>query len=310
MDNEISAEYKRAIEENEVNFQLVPPHDHRRNIAEKAIQVFKDHFVSVLCGADVNFPLQLWDRILPQAEHQLNLLRKSRVNPSKSSFEVMNGKHDYNANPFAPLGVAVEMHVMPNKRRTWESHTKAGYYLGTSWDHYRCHEIWISDTRSTRIGQTVFFKHKYLTQPAVTSADAIVLASEDLCQALKGLPPVKGDTRTAVELLMDIFKGVGSEEETETDVQRKRMTEASTERIISDEAENDAEIEGIWTVPDELELADDDLRTTKSVQIVYPSNHLSPIQDPNSPRQEKVNPDEKRGKNWRPNLIEDDNAPI
>ena len=88
------------------------------------------------------------------------------------------------------------------------------------------------------------------------------------------------------------------------------MTEAAAERTISDEAENDAEIEDIWTVPDELELADDDLRTTKSVQIVYPSNHLSPIQDPNSPRQEKVNPDEKRGKNWRPNLIEDDNAPI
>ena len=51
-----------------------------------------------------------------------------------SSFEIMNGKHDYNANPFAFLGVAVEMHVMPSKRRKWESRTKSGYYLVTYWE--------------------------------------------------------------------------------------------------------------------------------------------------------------------------------
>jgi hypothetical protein len=100
---------------------------------------------------------------------------------------------------------------MPSKKRTWEFHTKAGSYLGTSWDHYRCHEIWISDTRSTHIGKAVFFKHKYLTQPTVTAADVIVLASENLCQVLNGLLPGKGDTRTAVDLLMELVKGVGTE---------------------------------------------------------------------------------------------------
>jgi hypothetical protein len=49
LDNEISAEYKLAVEKNGMKFQLVPPHDHSRNIAEKEIQVFKDHFVSALC---------------------------------------------------------------------------------------------------------------------------------------------------------------------------------------------------------------------------------------------------------------------
>jgi hypothetical protein len=57
LDNEISAEYMLAIEENGMKFQLVPPHDHRRNIAKKGIPVFKDHFVSVLCGTDVKFPM-------------------------------------------------------------------------------------------------------------------------------------------------------------------------------------------------------------------------------------------------------------
>ena len=58
LDNEISQEFKNAIKANQMKFQLVPPNDHRRNIAEKAIQVFKDHFISVLCGTDITFPMQ------------------------------------------------------------------------------------------------------------------------------------------------------------------------------------------------------------------------------------------------------------
>ena len=51
--------------------------------------IVADHFVLVLCGVDIKFTLQLGDRNLPQAEHQLNLLPKSTVDPSKSTFEVM-----------------------------------------------------------------------------------------------------------------------------------------------------------------------------------------------------------------------------
>ena len=57
LDNECSAEFKEAIKENRMKFQRVPPNDHRRNVAEKAIQTFKDHFVALLCGTDDNFPL-------------------------------------------------------------------------------------------------------------------------------------------------------------------------------------------------------------------------------------------------------------
>ena len=83
LDNEISQEFKNAIKANQMTFQLVPPNDHRRNIAEKALQVFKGHFISVLCGTDDSFPVKLWCQILRQAEHQLDLLRKSRVDSSK-----------------------------------------------------------------------------------------------------------------------------------------------------------------------------------------------------------------------------------
>ena len=125
------------------------------------------------------------------------------MDPSKSSVESLHREHDYNVNPFAPLGYALKINVMPSKKKTWEAHSKSGYYLGVLWSYYRCHQIWISDSRSMRIEQIVFFKHTHVTQSAVTAADGIVQASNGLCQILKGLSPVKSDPKTAGELLVN-----------------------------------------------------------------------------------------------------------
>jgi len=44
LDNEASAQLKHALLKNKIEYQLVPPHLHRRNMAERAIQTFKAHF--------------------------------------------------------------------------------------------------------------------------------------------------------------------------------------------------------------------------------------------------------------------------
>ena len=75
LDSKCSAKFKQRIKSNNMKFQIVHPHDHRRNIAEKVIQVFKAHFISILCGMDKSFPIHLWDRLLGQAEHTLNMLQ-------------------------------------------------------------------------------------------------------------------------------------------------------------------------------------------------------------------------------------------
>ena len=107
---------------------------------------------------DDKFPMKPWCRILREAGHQLTMPLILSMDPSKSSFEVLHQSHNYNADPFIPLGCKVEMNGVPSKRKTWEAHTKAGFYLGNSWENYICHEIWIMDTRSVRVGQTVCFQ--------------------------------------------------------------------------------------------------------------------------------------------------------
>jgi hypothetical protein len=204
MDNECSKEFKATIKKNNMTYQLVPPHNHQRNLAEKAIQTFKAHFISILCGTDTNFPLHLWDWLLPQAEHTLNMLRRATVTPTVSAYIYLWGQHDYNANLFAPLGCKVEAHIMPDACKTWATHTASRYYIGNVWEHYRYHEVYISSTKCTCISETVFFCHKYLTMPTLTPEDALIKAADNLVDAILGHLPKNGITADAVKQLMEI----------------------------------------------------------------------------------------------------------
>jgi hypothetical protein len=158
LDNECSAEMKATIMLNKMKLQLVPPHDHRCNLAKKAIRTFKDHFVAILCGADNAFPLHLWDRLLPQAEHTLNMLQPSQVTPTISAYAYLWKQHDYSGNLFAPLGCKVEAHLVPTIQELWAPHTASDFYVGNAWDHYQCHEIYITNTCHTQVCNTVFFQ--------------------------------------------------------------------------------------------------------------------------------------------------------
>jgi hypothetical protein len=85
LDNEASKLLKDYLYHQDIAFQLVPPHSHRQNSAERAIRSFKDHLIAGLCSTDKSFPMHLWDRILPQAVITLNMLRTSRINPKLSA---------------------------------------------------------------------------------------------------------------------------------------------------------------------------------------------------------------------------------
>ena len=56
-DNECSSLFKHTLKEAEITFELVPPHQHRRNAAERAICTFKNHFLAGLASCDPEFPL-------------------------------------------------------------------------------------------------------------------------------------------------------------------------------------------------------------------------------------------------------------
>ena len=73
MDNKCSKVVEKHIQANKMDIQLVPPHNHCVNAAERAIIFFKEYFVAALATVDMLCLLQLWDKFLPQGELTLNL---------------------------------------------------------------------------------------------------------------------------------------------------------------------------------------------------------------------------------------------
>ena len=137
-DNECSKAVQDYINSQKVDWQLVEPNNHRVNAAERAIQTFKNHFISGLCSVDKLFPLQLWCYLLAQAELTLNLLRTSRIDPTKSAYEVLEGTFKYNSTPLAPPGTKALIFEPTSRRTAWGPHAVDGWYLGPAMKHYRC----------------------------------------------------------------------------------------------------------------------------------------------------------------------------
>jgi hypothetical protein len=212
LDNEASAALKNFFTVNDIAYQLVPPHCHRRNAAERAIRTFKEHFVAGLSSVEPSFPLHLWDRLLPQVEITLNLLQTSRLHPRLSATAHFHGLVDYNKTAFAPPGFKIIAHEKPAKRRTWAPHGQHGYSLGPVMHHYRCQNVYISTTASERIVDTLeFFPHNY-QMPKLLSTHRLMMVAKDMMDALQNPHPevpfasVGSDTISALTDLAAIFK--------------------------------------------------------------------------------------------------------
>ena len=67
LDNESSKAYKNTIQESGMNYQLVPPDNHRQKNPEKSIQIWKDHLIGVLIGTVANFTMHLCCQLIFQA---------------------------------------------------------------------------------------------------------------------------------------------------------------------------------------------------------------------------------------------------
>ncbi len=186
LDNEAPAAFLEAIRENGCRVELTPADIHRRNIAEQGIQTYKGHFIATMAGVSNDFPIHQWHELVPQIVLTLDLLRQSNVAPNVSAYTYHHGHFDYNRMPLAPMGCLVQFHIKPNRRKTWGEHSSDGWYLTTSPDHYRCHYIFVKATRAKRISDTVFFKHKQITQPTLTTEDLIIKAIQDLTNVIRG----------------------------------------------------------------------------------------------------------------------------
>ena len=191
MDNQASRQIKRFLTTQECNILLVEPHNHRVNAAERAIQTFKDHFVSALATTDSEFPLQLWDRLTPQVETTLNLMRRSRIDPTKSAYEVLNGPYDWNSFPLAPPGCKAVIYESPAQRGSWGSRDIDAWYAGPSLDHYHCCHYFVPARRAFRIPGSAELFPQHCQVPCLTTGEHLHGLTNEMVVTLKTMTATK-----------------------------------------------------------------------------------------------------------------------
>jgi hypothetical protein len=168
----------------------------------------------MLCSTDKQFPIYLWDRLIPQAVITLNLLRQSRLNPKLSAHVQLHGLFDYNKTPLASPGTKVIMHEKTDHRGSWSPHGLNGWYIGPAMEHYRAHRVYCSTTGHERISDTVDFFPKHCKVPGLSSADAAMRAALDLTHALRNQAPTTPfkqpgtDRMQAIKRLETIFEAM------------------------------------------------------------------------------------------------------
>jgi hypothetical protein len=184
MDNECSKALKKHIHANKMNIQLVPPHNHRVNAAERAIATFKDHFVATLATVNMLCPLQLWDKFLPQVELTLNFLRFSRCNPSILANTELYGAFNFNKTPFAPLGTKALIFDDPATRTSWAPHATDCFFVGPANDQNRSLYFYIPITRRFRFSDTWRLYPAHCSVPILSEHDQMLRAAANLLKQL------------------------------------------------------------------------------------------------------------------------------
>jgi hypothetical protein len=101
-------------------------------------------------------------------------------------------------------------HVKPKNRRTWDVHGEVGYSIGTSMEHHRCLNVYIVKTRVTRVSDSVFLKHQYITNPQITSETLVMKAAAELTSALKGTVLQDVETADALAKVSALFQKIAA----------------------------------------------------------------------------------------------------
>ena len=157
------------------------------NAAKHAIQTFKDHFISALATTDSEFPLQLWDKLTPQVENTLNLMRVSHINPNISVYEAICGLYDWNCFPLAPPGCKAVIYESPDARGSWGSRGTDAWYLGPSVDHYRCNHYFIPETQAYRISGSTDLFPQHCQVPFLSTKDHLHELTSKVVSTLKNM---------------------------------------------------------------------------------------------------------------------------
>ncbi len=233
MDNQATKHIKKFLTEQQCKMQLVEPHNHQMNAAKCAIQTYKDAFIAALATTDKDFPIQLWDKLAPQVQDTLNLLRASRVNPAISAYKILNGPYDWNRYPLAPLACKAVVYKDGDTRGSWASQGVDGWYLGPFQDHCRCDLYYIPKTQAYWISGSTKLFPQHCQLPNLTAHQHLRALTDELAEntAVAGITP-KG--RRLIKLLQSKINTILTPPDANATQLAKQRVREEQQRVIDE----------------------------------------------------------------------------
>ena len=217
LDNEILDQMITQFKEQGLDYQLAFPGNHRVVDVERAIGIFKNHFITIRSGTDPVFPQKGWAHLIRHAVITLNMLRPSRINSCISAYTQVYGIFDFNHTSIAPAGCKVVIYDRTDERPSWANHGTRGYYVGPAMKHFRNYNVLMDTTKKIRQLNTVDFFPTTCEDPTITPTEILSLIIEDLLTMITDslpmspiLPHSLGLT-TAVEALQSILRPLTEE---------------------------------------------------------------------------------------------------
>ena len=137
LDNETSADVEEFITAQQAKYQYAPPDIRWSNSAEKGFQTYKNHLTAGIARLPDDSPIAFWDRLTPQGDWSLNIMRPCRLNPKLSAFEALEVAFHFTSTPFAPPGKKVLAHETPGRRASWGFHANKGWYIGPALNNHQ-----------------------------------------------------------------------------------------------------------------------------------------------------------------------------
>ena len=134
--------------------------------------------------------MNLWDKLIPQAVLNLNLLRQLNLNPDLSAFARVWGKLNFNQTPLASPGTMVIVHKKLATHKTWAPHTSESWYLGPAIHHYRCYRVWVWEIKAERISNMLAWHPTNVDTSIPGFTDRAIATATDLISALQNPSPV------------------------------------------------------------------------------------------------------------------------
>ena len=99
------------------------------------------------------------------------------------------GTFHFNDTPLAPPGTKVIVYKTPDTKQTWLPHSKQGWYIGPSLEHYWCYHVYLMDMWGEQESNTVEVFPDHGDIKFLSLQDLAAYAALDLIAALKNPSP-------------------------------------------------------------------------------------------------------------------------